>query len=211
MIHLTDTQTDLIRILPIVEGHGELTSVPALLKRLADRNKLYVNVDAPIRGHSSEMLKEYDAGNFGIEKQIRIALHMRDDFDVLFIFIDADVLPEPICTFFQRFYKFCSDQVPHEKQICIVFPNKEFEAWFLGGITSLAGKRNIPDVVQPVQNPEDIRGAKEKFRNLTSNKIYDSITDQAAFVHHLDFDLVETNCRSFRKLNAEFRKLLTPY
>lgn len=155
------------------------------------------------------MLKEYNAGKFGIEKQIRIALHMRDDFDVLFIFIDADELPYPICEFFQIFYDFCRSQVPSEKHICIVFPNKEFEAWFLGGITSLAGKRNIPAAVQPIQNPEDIRGAKERFRNLTSNKIYDSITDQAAFVYHLDFDLVETNCRSFRKLNAEFRKLLT--
>lgn len=211
MIDLTTIPNTPIRILPIVEGHGEVGSVPSLLKRLATHNGgIRVQIYRPIRGNSSAMLKKDAAGNFGIETQINIALHRREeDFDVLFIFIDADVLaPSPICEFFPEFYKFCSGKVPAGKKICIVFPNKEFEAWFLGSITSLAGKLNVPASVSTIHNPESIRDAKGIFRNLTHNKIYDSFKDQVKFIPYLDFGLLAQNCRSFRKLNAEFRKLL---
>lgn len=210
MADLTPIPNNPIRILPIVEGHGEVGSVPMLLKRLAVYNGgICVRIYKPIRGKSSGMLKKDSNGNFGIETQINMALHVREDFDVLFIFIDADVLPSPICEFFPKFYKFCIDKVPVGKKICIVFPNKEFEAWFLGSMTSLAGNLNVPPSVPTIQDPESIRGAKERFRNITHNKIYDSFKDQVKFIPYLDFGLLEQNCRSFKKLNTEFRKILT--
>jgi hypothetical protein len=48
-----------------------------------------------------------------------------------------------------------------EELIVPVLANKEFEAWFLAGASSLAGHHGFPADLAPPPEPESIRGAKE--------------------------------------------------
>lgn len=190
----------MIKITPIVEGHGEVKAVPTLLKRKAQEVGIEISIQHPIRASASQMIKD-NSGQFGIEKQIELALRNRDT-DVIFIFIDGDNI-EKICEFYPKFYAYCIGKVPETKMVCIVFPNKEFESWFLSSITELAP--NAPDI----QEPETIRGAKERFKNSIPGKKYHESLDQEPYTKKFSFELARAKCRSFKKFEKEFNRLLS--
>lgn len=59
-----------MRIQPIVEGHGEVTAVPVLLRRLRDEAGVYgFEVNPPIRRHRSDFVREESMRN-----AVRLAL-----------------------------------------------------------------------------------------------------------------------------------------
>ena len=48
-----------MNIQPIVEGHGEVTAVPVLLRRLRDEAKAFaIDVNKPIRRRRSQLVEE---------------------------------------------------------------------------------------------------------------------------------------------------------
>ncbi len=191
-----------ITIVPIVEGHGDAKAVPLLLKRMANEKKILVTSAHPIIAPSSQMRKRVGAG-FGIAKQLELALRRSRDCDAIFIFIDADCT-EPICEFYPKFSAYCTSLVPPEIPVCIVFPKKEYETWFLAGITSLFPQTSaLVDV-------EDVRDAKGKLEEL-SGASYSELEHQEEYTKKVDLTLVRQNSKSFNKFEREYDKLVKLY
>jgi hypothetical protein len=90
--------------------------------------------------------------------------------------------------------------------IGVVVACREFESWFLAGVESLRGLRNLSRSAEIPPQPEAIRGAKEWLRHRMENG-YAETLDQPAFAHHLDLAQTRARSPSFDKLVREVVRL----
>ena len=91
--------------------------------------------------------------------------------------------------------------LPH-RAVSAVIANKEYEAWFLASIASLAGKRGLRNDLQPPGDAESIRDAKGWLGSRMLKGGYHVITDQPAFTALFDMDQAHAASRSMRKMTA---------
>lgn len=181
-------------ILPIVEGHGEVTAVPILIRRIVAQYapEVYAHIGQPIRAKRTGLIQ---AG--GLENYVELAARQTTSSDGILILLDAD------------------DDCPREladellararaarpdRAICVVAANREYEAWFLAAARSLRGKRGLTDELEPPADPESIRDAKGWLASRTAQGFsYKPTIDQPALTQV--FDLEEAHAaRSFRKI-----------
>jgi hypothetical protein len=86
---------------------------------------------------------------------------------------------------------------------------KEFEAWFLAAAPSLAGKRGLPDNLEPPADPEQIRDAKGWLQKRRTDRLaYAPTVDQPALAAVVDLAQVRARSSSFDKLWREVERLL---
>jgi len=83
----------------------------------------------------------------------------------------------------------------------------EFESWFLASARSLRGRRGLPQDLEPPDQPEEIRGAKEWLSNHIPGGAYAPTVDQASLTHALDLTLAR-RAASFDKCYREIVLLL---
>ena len=72
--------------------------------------------------------------------------------------------------------------------IAVVLAKHEFESWFLAAAKSLGGQRGLKDNIQPPENPETVRGAKEWLSRHMENHSYRETLDQPKLTARFDFD-----------------------
>jgi hypothetical protein len=140
----------------VVEGHGEVIALPVLLRRLVieriSPGSPPPNVPNPHRIPKGSL----KAGQ--LEKAVAAAGNRVLGAGGILVLVDADddcpgtEGPEWLA----RARKARSD-----KPIAVVFAKREFEAWFLAGASSLAGKRGLSTDLTAPPAPEEVRGAKE--------------------------------------------------
>jgi hypothetical protein len=125
-----------MNLVPIVEGHGEVSAAPVLLRRIAHSNNRYdVVIPQPIR-----IKRQRIAAKFR-ELERAIALALGDPAtDAILLLLDAedDCPAELAPELLER-----STAVCQGKPMSVVLAMREFEAWFLAGIESLRGRRGI--------------------------------------------------------------------
>jgi hypothetical protein len=189
-------------IVPIVEGHSEVESVPLLIRRLAAEWGEYgFRVEKPVRVKRYQVIK-----NGELERRLQLALR-RPDCAAIIIILDADDdCPRELASdLLKRAKKIASDVV-----ISVVIPKSEFESWFVGSIESLKGCHSISDTAVTPVNPEDIRDAKGFLTNkMTENNHYLEVDDQPAMTATFDMTLAYTHCRSFKKFHNDLCKIIT--
>ncbi len=188
-------------IVPIVEGHSEVESVPLLIRRLAaEWGEYYFCVEKPVRVKRYQVIK-----NGELERRIQLAL-TRHNCKAIIIILDADDdCPRELASdLLMRAKRITSDVV-----ISVVMPKSEFESWFVGSIESIRGYRGISSTAIAPVNPEDIRDAKDFLTNkMTRNNHYLEIDDQPALTANFDMALAYDNCRSFKKFHNDLRKII---
>ncbi len=92
----------------------------------------------------------------------------------------------------------------------VVLANREYEAWFLAAIESLAGQCGLPSELPPFPNPESIRGAKQRLSRLMGrNRGYSETLDQAVLTLQFDLAIARQQSASFDKCWREVCQLLT--
>jgi hypothetical protein len=95
--------------------------------------------------------------------------------------------------------------------IAVVLAKKEFEAWFLAAAESLRGKRGLPPDLEPPNDPESIRGAKEWLRDrMPPGRTYSETSDQPAFTHEFDLNAArgaDSFDKCFREIDGMLRLL----
>ena len=97
----------------------------------------------------------------------------------------------------------------HALNISVVVANREYEAWFLAAVGSLAGMSNLPDSLVAPEDPEDIRGAKEWIsKKMGVSHKYSPARHQVAFSAAIALEDARA-CRSFRKFEKEILRFLT--
>jgi hypothetical protein len=191
-------------IAPIVEGHGEVEAVPALLHRLANTfncpDQLVVNY--PIRVKSGSFFN--DTSYFNKLTTLALEKAASKNGSVLIIMDCEDDCPATIGPKFLNAAKAIRDDIP----IVVGLAYREFETWFIAAAESLRGVYGLPnDLVTPA-TLDDIRGAKEWIgRRMPGG--YDPMLHQRIFVSKFDFTQART-CHSFDRLYEKLRPLLGP-
>ena len=193
----------MLRIAPIVEGHGEVKAVPVLLRRIAERvaPSRAVDVLRPIRVRRQRFLR---AGE--LERSVDLAGRRAGGSGGILILMDAD--GDCPAEFAPELLRRAGEARP-DRTVRAVLAKMEYEAWFLAAVESLAGKRGIVESVRPPREPESIRGAKERLSALmTPGRSYSETLDQPALTAIFDLDAARA-APSFDKLWRDVVFLLT--
>lgn len=181
-------------ILPIVEGHGEVTAVPILIRRIVTHYApdVYAHVAPAIRVKRTGLTQ---AG--GVERTVELAARQTTPTDGILVLLDADDdCPRELA---EQLLARAKAARP-DRTISVVAANREYEAWFLAAARSLRGKRGLADDLEPPPDPESIRDAKGWLAHRVPHGFsYKPTIDQPALTHVFDLEEAQA-ARSFRKI-----------
>jgi hypothetical protein len=187
------------KIVPIVEGQGEVEALPKLLyKLLSEMERTDILVGRPKNAHGCGNLLKQN----GLERFLALALN-EPDCDAVLILIDADKeCPRTFAEMLARGTKALQPQ----HSVVIVVAKCEYEAWFLASLETIAGKpiesrSGLPAGLTFNKDVESIVGAKAWLTNkMPEGRIYKENEDQAPLTSLLDTALVRAKSRSFRRM-----------
>jgi hypothetical protein len=200
-----------LRVVVIVEGHGEDEAIRGLLERIWYE---YLGGDfiqiEPWRSKQSKILNPASLAEIIQAAESRLHDTLRNDFQLLILMMtDTDGKPENCpkelsVNLIEWARKACSRT---QTQLGCVLPNVEFETWFVAGADSLRGFNGFPeDLVKPTEPEKKKLGKKWVKRNLAEK--YIETRDQPRFVSKLDIAECYAASRSFKKLVDELQKRL---
>jgi hypothetical protein len=180
-------------IAPVVEGHGEVSAIPVLVRRLAEHLVPGVAVDVrkPHRVPRSRLLRPGE-----LERCARIVRAGSPDAHLLVV-VDADKdCPAELGP--EMLHRLGGGQ---DGRTAAVLAKHEYEAWFLASAEALGGRRGLRNPLVAPRDPEDVQGAKEWVQaNRTDGRAYRPTVDQAALSAGIDVDLARCRSASFDKL-----------
>ena len=189
-----------MNIQPIVEGHGEVQAVRVLLLRLRDEAQVWgVGVGKPIRRRRHQL-----ATKEGVVTSISMAQSQPNCAAILFLFDGDDDCPAELGPRVQEW----ADAAARGTPCAVCIAHREYEAWFLATLDSIASKR-ATEIVQPHPHPESLRDAKGEVGRRMLGRGYKATMHQAAFSAQLCLSDAFRRSRSFRKLVTSFGTLTT--
>jgi hypothetical protein len=187
------------KIVPIVEGPGEVEAFPALLwKLLAEMNRYDIQVGEPQNAHGCGNLTV--AG--GLEKFVQNAWNRRDCGAVLILMDAEEHCAMQIATDFSKRIH----AIGVRFSVATIIAKCEYEAWFLASLETIAGEKlgereGLPAGLIYPDTVEDRIGVKGWLtRQFPEGRIYKETLDQAAMTRLLDPVRVRQRSRSFRRL-----------
>lgn len=194
------------RIASIVEGDGEVSALPILLRRLNEwlTPEIYVEPLPPIRVHRDRFLNRDEE----FSRHLLLAAAKCGKEGCILILLDAD----DFCPFKSGPEIFARAQsvVPHRK-VSVVLANREYEAWFIASADSLDGHRGFTyNRSRRPPDPEIPRDCKGWMKSQMSGGAYRETTDQAAFTARMDLEQAHNLSRSFQKLCREWKRQFAP-
>ena len=192
----------LVKIGCIVEGQGEVAAVPILIRRIAAElyPELVIDLPRPIRVKRNQVVESNE-----LERKVELAAHQIGGQGAIFIILDSDKdCPAQLGPELLRRATQAQGNLP----IAVVLAKQEFEAWFLAAAESLRGQRGLKNEIQPPNNPEAIRGAKEWLsQQMVQGKKYSAKNDQPAFTALFDLEQAR-QADSFDKCYRDIVRLL---
>ena len=178
----------------IVEGHGEVASVPLLLRRIVTEIDplAHLHIPRPIRIGRQKIVKLGE-----LEAAVRRAANSSGRNGRILILCDANGdCPAQLGS--EMLHR--ARAARNDRKIGVVLAKPEFEAWFLAAARSLAGHRQIRSSAEPPANPEAIRDAKGWLTaRMPDGRSYRSLVDQPALSSVFDLSAAQT-APSFNKL-----------
>lgn len=189
-------------LVPIVEGHSEVQSVPVLLRRLlAERERYEIKIVKPVRVGRYKVVRPGE-----LERACELARRRPEGCNAILLLLDADDdCPKEIAPDLLRRAISASAGLP----AAVVLAKTEFEAWFLGSLESLRGVRGLAETAVSLDNPEDIHDAKGYLsRQMTGGRTYVEVDDQPALADRFDLQLARQRCASFDKFVRDVEAIL---
>jgi hypothetical protein len=190
-----------VRIGCVVEGQGEVQSVPELIRRVAQHMDpgFAVSVPHPVRVTKSRLLKSAE-----LERAVELAaLRAGMDGGILVLLDSDDDCPAELGPKLLARVRSARGNMPS----AVVLAKREFESWFLASAESLRGCRGLPGDLESPDQPEEISGAKEWLSSRIPGGAYASTVDQTSLTSSLDFALAR-RAASFDKCYREIVRLL---
>ena len=191
----------MLRIVAIVEGHGDTEAVPVLLRRISALVVPDVALDVrTLRVPRSKVVKANVLG-----RTIETAAQTSGEAPRILVLLDADKdCPGELGPALLR----RAQAARSDREIRVVLAKSEFEAWFLASIASLAGQHGVSAKVKRPSDPEAIRDAKGWLSHvMPRNQPYKPTRDQVRFARTFDLDAART-VPSFDKLWRDVCELL---
>jgi hypothetical protein len=200
----------LLRVAPIVEGHGEVHAAGSLIRRIAGELLGFPFVEAlrPIRQPRSKLVARPEE----LRRAVDLAhLKLREGAHgtypgLILVLLDAN--SDPPCLLGPRLLEELHRDRSH-LEVTVVLANPEFETWFVAAAESLDRYLDLPPGESAPQHPERARCGKgwveEHFRGRYSETI-----DQPRMTAAMDLGLCRRRSPSFDKLCRELEKRLLP-
>ena len=191
-----------MRVVPIVEGKGDVEAVPLLLRRVFHEYLVQTGIEVlrSIRVPKTKLLK---AGE--LERTVELAARQTQDGDAVLILIDADDdCPAQLAP---RLLSRAQARRP-DRAMRVVLANREYEAWFIAAAESIGGHRYLlPDLTAP-DDPEAIRDAKGWLTyHSRGGRVYRETLDQPALTQVFDLERARRS-PSFNKLCRDLASLV---
>lgn len=190
------------RLLPIVEGHGELSAVPLLIRNILLAQGIYNVLPLPARRYG-----EYPSVAKGFDNLFLAAI--KESAAILWVMdFDSKAYDCPISEA-QKLLARAATLRPNWP-LKIAFLVKEYETLFL--IDEAASRAVFPDIPSKFsfpEHPEDIRDAKGWLSKArpSSGAAYKETVHQAKITAHLNFDLLRARSRDFAHLERAIIEL----
>lgn len=189
-------------VAPIVEGHGEVEALPALLHRIAISVGVEgtLRVNPPIRVKPGSFLHDHDY----FRKRVALAgaKAAQAGGAVLILLDSEDDCPATLGPeLLQRAKAVRGDVV-----VIVALAYREYETWFLTAARSLRGLRGLPHDLDPPPVPESTRDAKG-WLGARMAFGYDPVIHQLEFSRTFDLEEARAN-PSFNRFYQHIRKLL---
>ena len=180
------------RIIPIVEGEGEVEAVPLLLRRILEYNGQWNwSVGRPTRAGHLDVLRHR------LSRVLQRAQQEPDCAGILILLDLDDGCPYEEARNLAAQVRQLNLPIP----VAIVFAHREYEAWFLASLATIAGSYGLPPDLTYPGDVEARRGVKECLtRQMPSHMPYKETVHQAKFTARIDLALARDNSRSFRRL-----------
>jgi hypothetical protein len=195
-----------LRVVVIVEGHGEDGAVRTLLERIwydllqGD----YIEV-TPWRGKQGQLRQRENLQP--VVEAAAIKLHGTERSDLrrlLLIMVDSEGdCPGTVA----RELVGWAGEFRSDTEIACVMPNPMFETWFAAAADSLRGKNGLPADLAKPDDPEGNGLGKSWVKKHLPRK-YKETVDQPRFVGHMSLTECRGSSRSFRKLVKELEQRL---
>ncbi|WP_338702290.1 DUF4276 family protein [Streptomyces sp. Q6] len=189
----------------VVEGEGELSALPTLLRRLAYEAEIWdAHVRKPHRIGRGHLVK---AG--GIESavdEVARRVPAQAPGGVLVVIDADDDCPAGLGPELLRRAKAARP----DRRVSVVLANREFEAWFIAAAPSLGGHRELAhDLAVPAdcETRRDCKGWLTHHR--TDGQPYKPNADQAALAEVFDMEMARRNSPSFDKFCRDVNYLIT--
>ncbi|OMG73866.1 DUF4276 family protein [Burkholderia ubonensis] len=188
-----------MKIASIVEGHGEVSALPVLLRRFLEWRPAegFIEIERPNRVPRDRFINLQDE----FVRFLRLARIQCGEDGWILILLDADDdCPVELATAL-----LARAREIDNRRVSVVIAKREFEAWFIGAAASLDGHRGLTvmpaDLNAEAELPRDAKGWLGARMKKGS---YGAVTDQPAFASLMDLQQASDRCRSFRKLCTEW-------
>ncbi|MDX2266723.1 MAG: DUF4276 family protein [Bryobacter sp.] len=180
----------------IVEGHGETTAFPALVRKIFREQYPHVALDmpTPIRVSRSKFV----ADGSEQDRTLRLAAQKAGEDGFLLLLLDADD-DCPVELSAQLRVELRSHR--SDLAVSIVLAKREFESWFLPAAAALG----ICAAEEVPADCEAIAGAKEWIKARRGR--YSPTVDQTSFAARLPLEAASRS-PSFRKLLRELDRIV---
>lgn len=180
-------------VAPIVEGHGEVTAVRELVRRIGIEllDGTWINVAQPFRLDSGKMRKADE-----LAKAIRVQGARVQGSGGVLVLRDGDDKDIDCPVHLAASLKPGQESSTH---VQVVIAWREYEAWFLAAADSLRSHPAVRHDAIPPANPEGKRDAKHELEKLMVES-YKETLHQAKFSALIDLAQAKQNSRSFRRL-----------
>lgn len=202
-----------LRVVAIVEGHGEDRAIRALLEKIWYEllGGDYIEV-IPWRAKQGQLLLPDGEGLRPVVQAAAIKLHATEGADfrrLLLLMIDTEGREEncPKIRGSQLIDWARMERSDAATEIACVLPNVMFETWFVAAAESLRGKNGLPSDLPKAQDPEGEGLGKAWIKKHLLRK-YKETVDQPRFVGHMSLTECQASSRSFRKLVKELEQRL---
>lgn len=211
------------KLVPVVEGDGEVEAVPVLLRRLLEEEYQVYDwqVIRPKNAHGCGNLSQPN----GIERFVEFAL-LEPECDGVLVLIDGDAVhslsaaerPADDCS--PALAKLLARRVQAirpRKPVVVVVARWEYEAWFLASVETIAGKeiKGLPGLTIGSRYEGDVESLPSPKgwieARFPPGRKYSETRDQAPMTRMLDFDMAEARSRSFRRLKNALKQILDAY
>lgn len=177
----------MIEIATIVEGHGEVVSLPILIRRIATQVApgVQLRIPEPVRTHRQEIVL---AGQ--LEYAVELAARKtRGDGRILILLDSNGDCPKVLAGALRR----RAELARSDRRIRVVLAKMEYEAWFVAAADSLVGHCDIAPSATAVDHAESIRNAKGWLsRRMPRGRGYNPKRDQPTLTRVFDLDAART-------------------